>query len=184
MTELSLNILDIAQNSVKAKASRIEITVDEYTALDRFTIVITDNGCGMSEEMQKTVLDPFTTTRKTRKIGLGLPLFKQAAEQTGGHLELKSKEGEGTAVTAVFSHSSIDRMPLGDIAGTITTLIQGSPEIEYVFCYIYNGRRFTLSTVEIRKTLGSVPIDSPEVLLWLSEYINENIAAMQGGGES
>ena len=128
MPEISLNILDVAENSTMAKASLVEITVDADTASDRLTIVIKDNGCGMTEEQAAQVTDPFFTSRTTRKVGLGVPFFKYAAESTGGSFSIESRPGKGTAVTAVFVLSHIDRMPLGDITSTIHTLIVYHPE--------------------------------------------------------
>ena len=113
MPEIALNILDIAENSVRAEASLIEITVSAQLQEDTLTVVIADNGCGMTREEKESVLDPFYTTRTTRKVGLGVPFFKQAAESTGGSFRIDSEKGKGTAVTAVFGLSHIDRMPEG-----------------------------------------------------------------------
>ena len=115
MRELSLNVLDIAQNSISAGASEVEITVEEISSASKMTIIIKDNGCGMDEETVRNVMDPFYTTRTTRKVGMGVPLFKMAAESTGGSFDIVSELGVGTTVTAVFGLSNIDRMPLGDI---------------------------------------------------------------------
>ena len=121
MKEISLNILDVAQNSLRANATEINILVFFDTAADRLTVSIKDNGCGMSQEFVSRVLDPFTTTRTTRRVGLGLPLFRQSALEAGGDFSIESREGKGTEVAAWFRTSHIDRMPLGDLAGTVTT---------------------------------------------------------------
>ena len=128
MRELSLNVMDIAQNSVRAKASVIKIEITEDTEQSTLEIKITDDGCGMSEEQVKSVIDPFFTTRTTRKVGLGIPLFKMAAEQTDGYLDIKSQLGKGTVVTAKFISSHMDMTPLGDINSTISILIRCNPD--------------------------------------------------------
>ena len=175
MKELSLHILDIAENSVKAGASLIEITVSEDEKANLLTIEIKDNGCGMSEEFLRTVKDPFSTTRTTRRVGMGLSLFEAAANQCDGALEISSKQGEGTDVLVTFSLNHIDRAPLGDMAGTMQTLIGGSPDIDFVFRHLKNGKEFVLNTAEMRESLGDVPLDTPEVILWIGDYIKEGI---------
>ena len=177
MGEIALNILDIAENSVKAKASLIEITV---TAADNIlTVTITDNGKGMSKDFLEKVTDPFTTTRTTRKVGMGIPLFKDAAEMTGGSFEIESEPGRGTRVTARFVIDSIDRAPLGDISDTAVTLL--GPDIDFVWVYTVNGRSFTFDTREIKAELGDIPIDSPEIISFLRNLLKENIDSINGG---
>ena len=177
MKELSLNILDIAQNSIKAGADTIRIDLTETA--NRFEIRITDNGCGMKEDFVRNVTDPFTTTRTTRKVGLGIPLFKLAAEQTGGSLTISSKhESEhpldhGTVVTAVFDPTHMDFTPLGDIASTITILIQGSPDVHWVYTHSKDNGSVSLDTDELKAVLGDVPLDTFEVLTWIGDYIKE-----------
>ena len=173
MKELSLNILDIAKNSVKAKATRIEIRIDETDG--RRTLTIRDNGCGMPPEMVATVTDPFTTSRTTRPVGMGLPLLKLAAEQAGGTLTVTSSQGEdhGTVVTASFDMNNIDCVPLGDYAGSMVTLIQGSPEIDFSFHYHRQEGDITLDTAQMREILGDVPLDTPDVLVWVYESLTE-----------
>lgn len=176
MQELSLNILDIAKNSVTAGSTLIEILVDETQ--NTLTISITDNGCGMSEEFVREVTDPFTTTRTTRKVGMGLPLFKMAAEMSGGGLAIKSRLGDGTKVTATFEREHIDRPPLGDLAATAVTLIQGSDDIDFVLTRRRDGREYTLDTREIRQIMGGIPLGEPEILMWIQGYIEENEAEL------
>lgn len=175
MEELSLHILDIAKNSVKAKATLIEIVITEDEKNNLLTIGIFDNGCGMSQEFLKTVKDPFSTTRTTRKVGMGISLFEAASVQCGGELTITSKEGVGTKVTATFEYDHIDRAPLGDMTETIKTLIWGSPEIDFLYRHTKNGKEFCLDTREIRSVLGGVPLDTPDVLLWLDGYISEGL---------
>lgn len=180
MKELSLNILDVAKNSVKAEASLIEI---ELTETDKTLLIrITDDGCGMEKDFLETVLDPFSTTRTTRKVGLGLPLLKLAAEQTGGDMTIESVprssgEKSGTTVKAFFHKDHMDYTPLGDIISTVTILIQGSPEIDYLFQHHLPDREVILDTREIREVLGDVPLSEPEVLAWIEESLREQYAS-------
>ena len=135
MEDLSLHLLDIVENSLTAAATEIRILIDEDTANDRLVLEIRDDGEGMNEEMQKKALDPFFTTRTTRRVGLGLPLLAQAARESGGHFEVSSVPGEGTTVRAIFQLSHPDRKPMGDIAGTLCTILAGRPELDLVFEY-------------------------------------------------
>ena len=174
MTELSLNVLDIAQNSVKAKASLIEISVDISTAENRLVIIIKDNGCGMDEETVKKVIDPFYTTRTTRKVGLGVPFFKMSAEMTGGSFNIASEKGKGTEVTAEYVLDSIDRMPLGDMPATIETLVLYNTDIDFIYRYGVDGEEFELNTVQMKDILGGVPLDTPDVAEYIKEFLREN----------
>jgi len=175
MKELSLNILDVAKNSVSAKATLIEIFLEENES-GVLTLTIRDNGCGMSEETLKGVTDPFYTTRTTRKVGMGLPLLKMAAEQTGGSLNIISsdKAGEsGTALTATFDTKSIDFMPVGDIISTVCILIAGSPDIDFDFRDITPSRSVLLKTAELREVLGGISLAEPEIQMWIKGYLEE-----------
>ena len=174
MKELSLNILDIAQNSVKAKASCIEINLDETDST--LSISIKDDGCGMTPEQTANVTDPFFTTRTTRNVGLGVPLLKLAAEQTGGELNISSSvspENHGTVIEAVFNKNHIDFTPLGDIVSTVTLLIQGAPDTEWKFTHRTGEGVVSLDTAELREVLGDVPLDSYEVVRWMEDYLRE-----------
>ncbi|MDO4543526.1 MAG: ATP-binding protein [Clostridia bacterium] len=178
MKELSLNILDIAQNSIKAGASLVEIGIEERGS--SIEICVTDNGCGMSEEFLRTVTDPFSTSRTTRKVGMGLPLLKLAAEQTGGELEIFSKVGEGTKVKATFNKDHIDCAPLGDVIGTVITLIQGSPDIDFDFSHRTDKGEAALDTRLMRKILGDeVPLNEPSVLEWAKESLEDEYYNMR-----
>lgn len=179
MRELSLNVMDIVQNSVKAKASLIEILLTEDFDKDRLTIEINDNGCGMSEEQVKTVTDPFFTTRTTRKVGMGVPLFKMAAEMTGGSFEISSKIGVGTKLCATFVPSSIDMTPVGNMTDTVLPLVTGNEEIDFLYARTRTKcektESFSLDTRELKATLGEdVPLNLPEVVLWIKEFLDEN----------
>lgn len=181
MTEISLNILDVAENSTKAGASLVTITVHADFPSDRLTVVIDDNGCGMTEEQVTQVTDPFFTSRTTRKVGLGVPFFKFAAESTGGSFTITSKPGVGTTVKAVFVLSHIDRMPLGDINTTVHTLVVYHPETDFLYRYQYNDRSFTLDTREFRQVLGDIPFDTPDISAYIMDYLNENKLETDGG---
>ncbi len=176
MKELSLNILDITKNSVSAGAQNIEISLltDENGIL---TLKIDDDGCGMSEETVRNVTDPFYTTRTTRKVGMGLPLLKLAAEQTGGGLSIVSSRAEadhGTHLTATFDTGSIDFMPLGDIVSTVCILIAGSPEINFFFKDISPVGEVVLNTPDLREVLGDgISLAEPEIQAWIAEYLKE-----------
>ncbi len=180
MQEISLNILDIAQNSVKARATIITIDIEEDKDANLLTVLIADDGCGMTPEQVSNVTNPFFTTRKTRKVGLGVPFFKMAAEMTGGSFSIESKLGVGTQTKATFVYDSIDRMPLGDVTGTVVSLIQCNPDIDFVYNHSFNEKSFTLDTREVRKQLEGVPLDTPEVVLFLRDYINENYSEISG----
>ena len=180
MKELSLNILDIAQNSVKANASLIGISIDETD--DVLSFKITDNGKGMTADFLSRVTDPFTTTRTTRKVGLGLPFLKMEAEMTGGSFSIKSKseteyKEHGTEVFASFNKKSIDYIPLGDIIGTLCALVQGAENTDFIFNHKMPHGEVFLSTKEMREFLGDVPLGSPAVISWVREYLSEAYSA-------
>ena len=185
MKELSLNILDIAMNSVKAGAGTVEITLRETP--DTLTISIRDNGCGMTPDFLAAVTDPFTTTRTTRKVGLGIPLFKLASEQTGGSFSITSRHeslypaDHGTETAAVFNKNHIDFTPLGDVISTLTTLIQGAPEIRWRYVHTLPGGEVSLDTEELRAVLGDVPLSEPDVIAWIAGYLEEQYAEAGGG---
>ena len=183
MKELSLNILDISKNSVKARATLIQILIAETE--DKIEIKIIDNGCGMTSEVLRGVIDPFYTTRTTRKVGLGIPLLKLAAEQTGGEISIESRhESEfpldhGTVVFAVFYKNHIDFTPIGDIVSTMVTLIQGSPDIDFLFEHKSDSVNVFLDTREVRDVLGGeIPLDFPDVLDWISSNLREQYSVL------
>lgn len=173
MKELSLNVLDIVQNSVKAQAKRVTIQISEQSAQDLTRIEILDDGCGMDEEFLKRVTDPFTTTRTTRKMGMGIPLLKLAAEMAGGALHIESKPGVGTRLEATFQRSHIDMPPIGDMAATLGILLQGNPEIDFVYSREHNENSFEFNTMEARDMLGDVSLNEPDVLEWVIQYVRD-----------
>lgn len=174
MQELSLHVLDLAQNSVTAGATLIEITVEQHRPSDRLVIAITDNGCGMTPEQVKKATDPFFTSRTTRKVGLGLPFFEMLARQTSGSFELESHPGSGTGVRAVFDTSSVDCLPLGDMAETMTTLIGCNPGLDFVYTLRVDGKTFCADTRQFRQVLEGVPLSEPAVLNFIRDYIREH----------
>ena len=178
MKELSLHILDIVQNSIRAESTRIEITIEDFVHKNEFRILICDNGKGMTPEEMAKALDPFYTSRTTRKVGLGLSLLKQNAEQTGGKLVLSSSVGNGCRVEAVMVHNHIDRQPLGDIAGTLVMLFASNPSIRFKFNYITERGEFNIDTDEVKQILEDVPLSNNEVREFLIKHIQENLKAI------
>lgn len=182
MKELSLNILDVAENSVKAGASLTQILLTERGHV--LTLEIVDDGCGMDEDAVRSVTDPFFTTRTTRKVGMGIPLLKLACEQTGGGLTIESvteeadPERHGTHVTATFHTDHIDFTPLGDVGATILTLIQGHPDTDFLYRHDMDGNVVALDTRELREVLEDVPLNSYDVMVWIGEYLREQYEAV------
>jgi anti-sigma regulatory factor (Ser/Thr protein kinase) len=170
MEDLSLHILDIVQNSIEADATIIEIHITEMDAENLLIITITDNGKGMDSSLVEKAKDPLGTS-KNKKWGLGIPLFMQSAEESGGHVTLQSEPGKGTSLTASFELNNIDRKPMGDIATTLITLIATHPEIDYYYHHIRNEQEFSFDTREIKTVLSEVPINAPEVIRYLREQI-------------
>lgn len=175
MNDLSLHILDIVQNSISAGATLIRIKVIEDAINDKLTISIEDNGRGMTEEQVSKLSDPFFTSRTTRKVGMGIPLFKQSAEQSGGGIKVTSKVGVGTTVEAWFGYSNIDRPPLGDLANAIVLLVSASPKVDFIFTYAFNEEKYIFDTIEIKEVLDGVPVNNPSVVKYLTEMISENM---------
>ncbi len=173
MKELALYFLDIVKNSTAAGASLVELELQEGE--DRaLTVTIRDDGKGMSPELLAVVSDPFTTSRTTRKVGLGIPLYRMAAELTGGWVGLESTEEVGTTVTALFHLDHLDCPPMGDLPGAVALMIQGSPNCDFRFTHATPGGAAELDTRQMRELLGpDVPLDSPEVFQWVEEYLNE-----------
>lgn len=175
MIELALHILDIAENSTRAQADLVEITILEDLKEDVLALEIRDNGCGMDERTVKRVMDPFYTTKKVRRVGLGLPMLAQAARATGGSFEIESQVGSGTRVSARFRHSHIDRQPLGDVPGAVSALVLGNPDVDFVYTHRKNAHTYVLDTREIRRELDGVPLNHIEVIAAIKENIREGI---------
>jgi len=181
MRDLSLHILDIVQNSIKANASVITVHMGEMPDHKFIVLEVDDNGIGMDSDFLSTVEDPFTTSRTTRRIGLGIPLLKESALKCEGKFNIYSKKNIGTKVFAAFSIDHIDRLPIGDIADTMVALISGNPEIHFILQLDSVKGEFKLDTDEINKTLDGVKINEFEVAQWLKEYIDEGIKNIFGG---
>ena len=175
MAEICDHIMDIAINSITAEAKKIDIFIVQDKKQDLLTVRVVDNGKGMTEEISEKVQDPFFSTKTSRKIGLGIPLFKGTAEHCGGDFYLKSKLGEGTEIFASFALSHPDLPPLGNLKDTILVLIISNPEVNFSFSYTINGKNFTLNTKEIKAQLGDVPISHPEVIKFIGQYLDENL---------
>ncbi len=185
MREIALHLLDIAENSVAAGAKTITITVCEDLASDRLRLSVQDDGKGMDAKMAASVVDPFITSRTTRKVGLGIPLFKAAAEACNGFLQISSAVGKGTTIYVEFQHSHIDRMPLGDIAGTLLTLVVAYPNIDWVLEYqvilsrTQEVQEFNFHSQPIKEMLGDIPFSEPDVLTFLRSYLEDGISSIQ-----
>jgi len=173
--ELSLHILDIVENSTRAGAKMVYITIVEDTTRNILTLEIQDNGSGMSEDVLKKAMDPFFTTKKVRNIGLGLPMLAQATERTDGKFIIESKGGEGTRVVAEFKLNHIDRQPLGDIASTLVTLIAGNTDVDFIYRHKHNGRKYILDTRDIKREIDDVSINHVEVLNFIRDHVQEGL---------
>lgn len=179
MKEIALHILDIAQNSIRAEADEISIRLSESVADDILSIEITDNGKGMDPESCRQASDPYFTSRKTRKVGMGLPLLKMNATLAGGQMTIVSEPGFGTSVRASFRYSHVDRPPLGDVSGTIALLILANPDINVIYTHSCEGSDWTISTRQITEELGKDAVTDLSIVRSLREIINENVAEVR-----
>jgi hypothetical protein len=179
MQDLSLHVLDVAENGISAGASVIRISIEENLEADLLTIVIEDNGKGMSPEFLAKVLDPFVTSRSTRRVGLGLSLFEQSAKEADGALNIESTIGIGSKVVVTMRHGHIDRKPMGDMAATILTLIEGNPSVDFVYNHKKDAKVYVLDTREIRSELGIVPLNHPQVVSLIKENLAEGLKQIQ-----
>lgn len=176
MEDLSLHILDIVENAISAKAKRIDILVIEEPKEDQFVIEIKDDGIGMDEEVSQKAIDPFFTTRTSRKVGLGLSLMAQAAQEAGGMLRIESELGKGTKVIATFQYHHIDRKPLGSMIETMTTLFLGNSELDISYTHQKEGKSYVLKSQGLKKRFKDRPLTDPEVIQWLRKYLKEGLA--------
>jgi hypothetical protein len=182
MKDISFHILDIVQNSLHAGADKIVIEMIESTKQGTLVLKITDNGSGMDKDMMKHVTDPFFTSSTTKKVGLGLPLLKQNAEQTGGVFDVSSELNKGTVVTAEFRTRNIDMIPEGDVASTMRTLIAADPLKDFIYRREKDGEEFELNTAEMRAELGDVDLSHREVLEFITDFIHSNADALNEKG--
>ena len=176
MEDLSLHILDIVENAITAKAKKIEVLIREEVNEDRLVIEITDDGMGMDEKVREKAADPFFTTRTSRKVGLGLSLMAQAAQEAGGMLRIESELGKGTKVRATFQYSHIDRKPLGSMMETMTTLLLGNPELDISYSHQKEGKTYTLSSDALKERFKNRSLTGPEVIQWLKKHLKEGLA--------
>jgi hypothetical protein len=179
MRELALHLLDIAENSVAADARTVRIVVEEDPKKDRLRMSVEDDGKGMDEDLVARVTDPFVTSRHTRKVGLGIPLLKAAAEGCNGYLRVNSAPGRGTRLEAEFQRSHIDRMPLGDLAGTLLELLVAWPKVHWIFRYKLNGSEFSFDDEPIKKELGDVSLTEPGILAYLRTTLQTGVDDIQ-----
>jgi len=175
MNDLALHILDIIQNSLRAEAKLVRLTVIEDIDTDLLVISIEDNGKGMTQEQVECLSDPFFTSRTTRKVGMGIPLFKQSAQQSGGSIEIKSEVGVGTLVTATFQYSHIDRPPLGDIANAFIITVSANPDVDFILRYVIGKNEYMFDTVEVKEALEGTPLNDASIIRILTEMIKDNI---------
>jgi hypothetical protein len=179
MRELSLHILDVLENSVEAGAATIDLSIDEDLQADLLRIDVTDDGKGMSPETAERVLDPFFTTRTTRHVGLGLPLFREAARRCGGSLAIRSAPGRGTSIRATFGLGHIDRPPLGDLATALLAILLSGRPVDLRFSHRVGDREFRFDSTEIRRELDGIPLGHPDVRRWLQETLREGEASLR-----
>ncbi|ACN14761.1 sensory signal transduction histidine kinase (ATPase domain protein) [Desulforapulum autotrophicum HRM2] len=173
MKELSLHILDLVENSIQAGATQIDIKIDETHLHTHIKITVTDNGKGIDPAMLAVISDPFVTSRTTRRVGLGIALFKAASERCEGIFSIQSRQGNGTTVTATFAIDHLDRAPLGDLGATMTTLIAGYPDIGIRYHHILFQDSFTMNTAELKSGLDTVELNDPAILSRIKEMIND-----------
>jgi hypothetical protein len=178
MQDLSLHILDVVENSIASKASQVQIRIIEDLEQDRMILEIEDDGEGIPPELVEQVVDPFFTTRSTRRIGLGLSLLQQAARACEGDLEVRSRQGQGTLVRAHFRYHHIDRKPLGDIASTLVALIAGNPAVDFLYMHSKADKAFCLDTAQFKRELEDVPIGHPKVIRFITEEIKNGLAEL------
>ncbi|MDD2583968.1 MAG: ATP-binding protein [Bacteroidales bacterium] len=182
MNDLSLHIIDIIQNSLSAGASLIKLTIKEKSSENLLFIEIEDNGKGMSQQQISKLDDPFFTSRTTRRVGMGIPLFRDSARQSGGSLVVTSELGKGTKVTATFELNNIDCPPLGEIANSFVLMVSANPNVNFLFKYFVEESEYVFDTVEVNEVLDGLPINSPSVIRMLTEMIDANIEDLKREG--
>ena len=179
MNDLSMHILDIIQNSLSAGASLIELDVREDVVNNLLTIIIKDNGKGMAPEQVAQVTDPFFTSRTTRRVGMGLSLYRQSAEQSGGTLKVESEVGTGTSVTATFGYDHVDRPPMGNLANTVVLMMSANPNHLFRFSYTYSDKSYSINTQEINEILDGLPIHDAQIIKMIQQIIEENMLMLR-----
>ncbi len=179
MKDISYHILDIVQNSLHAGASHVVISISEQPAQNRYELIIEDNGHGIEEEMLEKVTDPFFSAGKNKRIGLGLPLLKQNAEQAGGYLHIRSQKQGNTVVQAIFQLDHIDRIPEGHTGETMRSLIAAHPGVDFIYRHRIGNREWEIETAEIRDELFPVPVNTPEVLKFIADNMEKAVADLR-----
>jgi anti-sigma regulatory factor (Ser/Thr protein kinase) len=179
LREIALHLLDIVENSVAANAKAITLTVEEDLQNDRLRLAVQDDGKGMDEKLVARLGDPFATSRKTRHVGFGIPFLKAAAEACDGSLRITSAVGKGTRLEVDFQRRHIDRAPLGDLAGTVLTLVVAYPNIHWVFSYRADDAAFVFDNEPITEILGEVPLTEPAILAFVREMLEQGVAEVQ-----
>ena len=179
MREIALHLMDIAENSVAAEAKTITVEIEEDSKKDRLKLIVEDDGRGMDDDLLARVVDPFVTSRTTRKVGLGIPLLKAAAEACNGYMRITSAVGKGTRLEVEFQRSHIDRMPLGDVAGTMLELIVAWPQVHWVLRYCANASVFEFDDAPIKQELGDVSMTEPTILTYLRESLQDGVRSVQ-----
>lgn len=174
-----MHVLDIANNSLEAGSTLIEILVEERPGDNVLRVCIKDNGRGMDEDTVNRVVDPFYTSRTTRKVGLGLPLIKASSYRAGGEFSIRSVPGQGTEVDVSFQYDNIDRPPLGNMAETVFSLVILNPSVDFVYSHCYRGKVFTMDTRKLKEVLQGLPLNTPEVALWLGEHLREGVSQLR-----
>lgn len=183
MREISLHILDLVQNSIEAGATEVKLEIIEDLTKDSMIIRVSDNGRGMNKQLRQLVIDPFITTRTTRRIGLGLPLMDMSTKRCGGYLNIDSTPGEGTVIEAMYQHSHFDRPPMGNLVETIKSILVANSALQFFYYHTVNNKTLTVSSQEISDILDGVPLTQPDVLIWLHGYLSDNIANLYGGAK-
>lgn len=179
MQDFSLHILDLMENSFEAGAKTIRVYINENINDDLLEIILEDDGRGMSQDLCQRVLDPFYTTKKVRRVGLGLPLFADRARETEGTISIDSRLGKGTKINGTFSWSHWDRPPLGDLLTTIIVFIQGHPDLDVIYQHTVNEKSIEFNTIKYREILKDIPFDSQEVLEYFHEELIEKLATIR-----
>ena len=179
MNDLSMHIIDIVQNSLSAGASRVCLTVDEDPGADRLTIVVADDGKGMTAEQVRRLADPFFTSRTTRRVGMGIPLLMQSARQSGGDVRISSEPGKGTEVTAEFGYSDLARPPLGDLANALMLMVSANPDRDFLFTYRYAGREYAFDTADVREVFGNGALEDLTLIRNLEKMIKDNMCVVR-----
>lgn len=178
MKELSLHIMDVVENGITAGADLITLKISEGRKNNLLTIVITDNGSGIPENILEKVMDPFYTTKTTRRVGLGLSLFREASKRCNGEFNISSREGEGTEISASFQLDHIDMAPVGDMAKSLSCLIMGNPEVDFLYSHEVDGKSFQIDTRDIREELNDIPITNLEVINYITQAISDSMGAI------